>query len=94
MRTLRAALELFAENGVGATSYQMIADAVGVTKGPAHLKNQCLDKSVDLAQTRFELNLTKSKLAGDCVDEISFDVEMHRFERIAQLNIKALTAGP
>jgi len=37
---------------------------------------------------------TKSKLAGNCVDKISFDVEMHRFERIAQFNIEALTAGP
>ena len=33
MRTLKAALDLFAEYGVGATSYQMIADAIGVTKG-------------------------------------------------------------
>lgn len=31
-RTVAAALELFAENGVGGTSLQMIADAVGVTK--------------------------------------------------------------
>jgi AcrR family transcriptional regulator len=33
IRTLKAALDLFAEYGVGATSYQMIADAIGVTKG-------------------------------------------------------------
>lgn len=33
LRTLRTALELFADYGVSATSYQMIADAVGVTKG-------------------------------------------------------------
>ncbi len=33
MRTLGATAELFAEHGVGATSYQMIADAIGVTKG-------------------------------------------------------------
>jgi AcrR family transcriptional regulator len=33
MRTLHAAMDLFAEYGVGATSYQMIADAQGVTKG-------------------------------------------------------------
>lgn len=31
-RTLAAALELFADHGVGGTSLQMIADAVGVTK--------------------------------------------------------------
>jgi AcrR family transcriptional regulator len=32
LRTLDAALDLFAEHGVGGTSFQMIADAVGVTK--------------------------------------------------------------
>jgi AcrR family transcriptional regulator len=31
-RTITAALDLFAEHGVGGTSFQMIADAVGVTK--------------------------------------------------------------
>jgi AcrR family transcriptional regulator len=31
-RTIAAALELFAEHGVGGTSFQMIADQVGVTK--------------------------------------------------------------
>lgn len=33
MRTLHVAVRLFTEYGVGATSYQMIAHAVGVTKG-------------------------------------------------------------
>jgi AcrR family transcriptional regulator len=32
IRILTAALDLFAEHGVGATSYQMIADRLGVTK--------------------------------------------------------------
>jgi AcrR family transcriptional regulator len=36
MRTLKAAMELFASYGVGATSYQMIADALGVTKGAVY----------------------------------------------------------
>lgn len=31
-RTISAVLELFADHGVGGTSFQMIADAVGVTK--------------------------------------------------------------
>ncbi len=31
-RTIDAAMELFADRGVGGTSFQMIADAVGVTK--------------------------------------------------------------
>jgi hypothetical protein len=44
--------------------------AIGVANNLSHLKSQGFDKSVDLAQTRFEFNLTKSKLAGDCVDKI------------------------
>jgi AcrR family transcriptional regulator len=35
-RIISAALELFAENGVGGTSLQMIADAIGVTKAVYH----------------------------------------------------------
>jgi AcrR family transcriptional regulator len=31
-RIVNAALELFAEHGVGGTSLQMIADSIGVTK--------------------------------------------------------------
>ena len=33
---MTAALELFAEHGVGATSYGMIADRLGVTKGAVY----------------------------------------------------------
>lgn len=36
MHTLKAAMDLFASYGVGATSYQMIADALGVTKGAVY----------------------------------------------------------
>ena len=36
MRTLKAAMDLFASFGVGATSFQMIADALGVTKGAVY----------------------------------------------------------
>jgi hypothetical protein len=43
---------------------------------------------------RFEFKLTKSKLAGNCVDKISFDIEMHRFDRIAEFDIEALTGRP
>ncbi|MEV2226181.1 TetR/AcrR family transcriptional regulator [Nocardia vinacea] len=35
-RTLDAALELFAQHGVSGTSFQMIADAVGVTKAAVY----------------------------------------------------------
>lgn len=36
LRTVAAALELFADHGVGGTSLQMIADAVGVTKAAVY----------------------------------------------------------
>jgi len=35
-RTIDAALDLFADNGVGGTSLQMIADALGVTKAAVY----------------------------------------------------------
>jgi AcrR family transcriptional regulator len=35
-RIIAAALELFARNGVGGTSLQMIADAIGVTKAAVY----------------------------------------------------------
>lgn len=33
LRSLRTAMDPYVEHGVGATSYQMIAEALGVTKG-------------------------------------------------------------
>ena len=46
MRTLNAALDLFAEYGVGATSYQMIADAIGVTKGAIYHQFKTKDELI------------------------------------------------
>jgi AcrR family transcriptional regulator len=54
LRTLRAALELFAEHGVNATSYQMIARAVGVTKGAIYHQFKTKDELV-LAVAELEL---------------------------------------
>jgi AcrR family transcriptional regulator len=54
LRTLRAALELFAEHGVSATSYQMIADAVGVTKGAIYHQFKTKDELV-IAVAELEL---------------------------------------
>ncbi len=54
MRTLDAALELFAEHGVGVTSYQMIADAVGVTKGAIYHQFKTKDELV-IAVAEMEL---------------------------------------
>jgi AcrR family transcriptional regulator len=59
IRTLRAAMQLFAEYGVGATSYQMIADAIGVTKGAIYHQFNTKDEII-LAVAEMEL----AKLEG------------------------------
>jgi AcrR family transcriptional regulator len=53
-RTLHAAMELFAEHGVSATSYQMVADAVGVTKGAIYHQFKTKDEMV-IAVAEMEL---------------------------------------
>ena len=53
-RTLEAALNLFAEYGVGATSYQMIADEVGVTKGAIYHQFKTKDEII-IAVAEMEL---------------------------------------
>jgi AcrR family transcriptional regulator len=54
LRTLRAAMKLFAEHGVGATSYQMIADAIGVTKGAIYHQFKTKDEII-IAVAEMEL---------------------------------------
>lgn len=53
-RTVAAALELFAQQGVGGTSLQMIADAVGVTKAAIYFQFRTKDEIV-LAAAEDEL---------------------------------------
>jgi AcrR family transcriptional regulator len=53
-RIISAALELFARNGVGGTSLQMIADAVGVTKAAIYHQYNTKDEIV-LAAAKAEL---------------------------------------
>jgi AcrR family transcriptional regulator len=53
-RILTAALELFAEHGVSATSLQMIADALGVTKAAVYHQFNTKDEIV-LAVTETEM---------------------------------------
>ena len=67
-RTLRAALELFAEYGVGATSYQMIADATGVTKGAIYHQFNTKDEIV-IAVAEMELATLEDALeAAEALD--------------------------
>jgi AcrR family transcriptional regulator len=63
MRTLRAATELFAEYGVGATSYQMIADAIGVTKGAIYHQFNTKDQII-IAVAEMELATLEDALAA------------------------------
>jgi AcrR family transcriptional regulator len=68
LRTLRAALELFAEHGVSATSYQMIADVVGVTKGAIYHQFKTKDELV-LAVAELELSRLEDALeAAESMD--------------------------
>ena len=45
-RTVAASLELFAQRGVGGTSLQMIADAIGVTKAALFYQFKTKDEIV------------------------------------------------
>jgi AcrR family transcriptional regulator len=68
MRTLRAATELFAEYGVGATSYQMIADAIGVTKGAIYHQFKTKDEII-IAVAEAELaRLEEALEAAEALD--------------------------
>jgi AcrR family transcriptional regulator len=53
-RTIAAAIDLFAERGVGATSLQMIADAVGVTKAAIYHQFRTKE-AIMVAAVTFEL---------------------------------------
>ena len=53
-RIISAALELFARNGVGGTSLQMIADSIGVTKAAVYHQYNTKDEIV-LAAAEAEL---------------------------------------
>ena len=68
LRILNAATELFAEHGVGATSYQMIADAIGVTKGAIYHQFNTKDEII-IAVAEMELATLEDALeAAEAVD--------------------------
>jgi AcrR family transcriptional regulator len=67
-RTLRVAMELFAEYGVSATSYQMIADAIGVTKGAIYHQFKTKDEII-IAVAEMELARLEDALeAAEALD--------------------------
>jgi AcrR family transcriptional regulator len=68
-RIINAALDLFAEHGVGGTSLQMIADAVGVTKAAVYHQFKTKDEIV-LAAAEAELaNLETAIDAAEAVPD-------------------------
>lgn len=68
-RTLRVALRLFTEYGVGATSYQMIADAIGVTKGAIYHQFKTKDEII-IAVAEMELARLEDALeAAEAIDD-------------------------
>jgi AcrR family transcriptional regulator len=64
-RVVTAALALFAEHGVGGTSLQMIADAIGVTKAAVYHQFQTKDEIVLAAA---EAELARVEAAIDLAD--------------------------
>jgi AcrR family transcriptional regulator len=60
-RIIAAALDLFAEHGVGGTSLQMIADAIGVTKAAVYHQFRTKDEIV-LAAAEAELRRLETAL--------------------------------
>ena len=67
-RTLHTALNLFAEYGVSATSYQMIADAIGVTKGAIYHQFNTKDEII-IAVAEMELaRLEEALEAAEALD--------------------------
>ena len=67
-RTLQTALGLFAEYGVSATSYQMIADAVGVTKAAIYhqfrIKDEIIIAVAEMELARLEDALEEAEALG------------------------------
>src|SRR6476646_6194567 len=68
VRTLNVAMRLFTEHGVGATSYQMIADALGVTKGAIYHQFKTKDEII-IAVAEMELAKLEDALeAAEAID--------------------------
>ena len=67
-RVVTAALELFARNGVGGTSLQMIADEIGVTKAAVYhqynTKDEIVLAAAEAELARLEAVLSEAEAAG------------------------------
>jgi AcrR family transcriptional regulator len=65
LRIVNAALDLFAEHGVGGTSLQMIADSVGVTKAAVYHQFKTKDEIVVAAATAELANVEAAVVAAE-----------------------------
>jgi AcrR family transcriptional regulator len=68
-RILKAALDLFADHGVSATSLQMIADAVGVTKAAVYHQFKTKEEIVIAVTERELANLEDALIAAEAEDD-------------------------
>jgi AcrR family transcriptional regulator len=92
LRVVDAAAELFAEHGVGGTSLQMIADAIGVTKAAVYHQFKTKDEIVlataerELAIVETAIEAAEAEPDGDRAREVLVDrivdlaVERRRME--------------
>jgi AcrR family transcriptional regulator len=68
-RILKAALDLFADHGVSATSLQMIADAIGVTKAAVYHQFKTKEEIVIAVTERELANLEDALIAAEAEDD-------------------------
>jgi AcrR family transcriptional regulator len=65
LKTIATALDLFADHGTGGTSFQMIADALGVTKGAVYhqfrTKEAIVIAAAEVQMARFEATLADAE---------------------------------
>jgi AcrR family transcriptional regulator len=95
-RIIDAALDLFAEHGIGGTSLQMIADALGVTKAAVYHQYNTKDEIIlavaqvvlarlDAAVTAAEAELSRARARGVLITAmIDLAVERRRMAGILQ----------
>ena len=86
-RTIAAALELFADHGVGGTSLQMIADAVGVTKAAIYHQFKTKEAIV-LAVAEVELVNLEDALAEAEALPSREAARFHLLERVIDVAIE------
>ncbi len=85
-RVVAASLELFAQQGVGGTSLQMIADAIGVTKAAIYFQFRTKDEIV-LAAAEDELAKLEAVIVAAEAESTSARRREVLLERIVDLSV-------